>query len=58
MSRLQRIASAESFYQSSELHQIREAEEGSPLAHDDLWIRGNEVRPLRGYRANSALINL
>ncbi len=46
ISRLQRVVSAELFYQSSQLHEIREAEEGALLAHDDLRIRGNEVRPL------------
>ena len=58
MSRLQRIASAKSFYQSSELYQIHEAKEGSLLAHDDLRIRGNGIRPLWWYRANGTFINL
>ena len=56
--RLQRITSAEPLDQSSEFHQVRHPEERSPLAHDDLRVLGNKVRPLRGNRANGLIINL
>ena len=56
--RLQRITSAEPLNQSSEFHQVRHPEERSPLAHDDLRVLGNNVRPLRGNRANGLIINL
>jgi len=49
---------AEPFHQPSEFHQVRQPEQCSPLAHDDLRIRGNKVRPLRGDRANDLIINL
>lgn len=58
ISRLHRTTSTESFYQSSELHEIRDAEERAPAAHDDLRIGGNEVSPLRRHGANSTVINL
>ncbi len=56
--RLQRITSAEPLDHSSEFHQVRHPEERSPLAHDDLRVLGNKVRPLRGNRANGLIINL
>jgi hypothetical protein len=56
--RFQRITSAEPFYQSSEFQQVRHPKERSPLAHDDLRILGNKVRPLWGNRANDLIVNL
>ncbi len=55
---LQRVTSAEPFYQSSEFHQVRDPEERPLLAHDDLRILGKKVRPLWGNRANGLIINL
>ncbi len=49
---------AEPCYQPSEFYQVRQPEECSPLAHDDLRIRGNKVRPLRGNRAHDLIFNL
>lgn len=56
--RLQRITSAEPFYESSEFHQVRHPQKRPLLAHHDLRIRGHKVRPLRGNRANGLTINL
>jgi len=55
---LQRVASAESLYQSSELHQVRNAEERALPTQGDLRLRSNEVRPLRWNRANAAPIDI
>jgi hypothetical protein len=49
--------SAELVYESSKFDQIRHAEERSVLAHDDLWVKSNEVRPLRRNRADGLVID-
>ena len=51
------VASAEASYQSSEFHQVHNAEQCAPLAHDDLRVRGDEVCPLRCNGANGLIID-
>ena len=51
------VASAEASYQSSEFHQVHNAEQCAPLAHDDLRIWRDEVCPLRCNGANGLIID-
>jgi hypothetical protein len=55
--RLQRTTSTEPFYQPSEFHQVRHPENCSPLAQNELWILGGNVRPLWGDCATGLVID-
>jgi hypothetical protein len=50
--------SAELIYQSSEFQKIRQAEERTMFAYDDLRIRSHQIRPLRRNRADRRIIHL
>jgi hypothetical protein len=52
------VPPAQTLDQSSELHEIRYAEERALLAYDDLGIGDNEIGPLRGHRAHGLVIDL
>ena len=54
---LPRMTVAELIYQAFELQHLRHAKERTILAHDDLRIGGNEIRPLRRNRANGDIID-
>jgi hypothetical protein len=44
--------------EASQLEEVREPQERAPVAHHDLRIRGDHVRPLRWHGANSGRIDL
>jgi hypothetical protein len=44
--------------ESLQLEQVCDAEQRALLAHDNFWIRGYEIRPLRGNGAKGPLIDL
>gem|GEM_PF-4874025 len=48
-------ASAEPRHQISELHQVRNTQQPTPLAEDHLWIGRYKVRPLPRHRVNAVL---
>ena len=52
------MALVETRHQSSKFHQVGDAQERTPLAHDHLRIGSGEVRPLRGNGADSLVIDL
>ena len=55
---LPRLASAQSSQEAGEIHQVRNSEKGAPSAEDDLRVRVNAVRPMRGNRVNAPIITL
>lgn len=58
MSSLRRRPLTQSFYQSSELHEVCDAEESAFLAHDDFRVRSDAIRPLWGHRMDGPVIGL
>ena len=52
------MSPAQTLYQSSELHEIRYAEERALPAYDDLGIGVSEIGPLRGHGAYGLVIDL
>jgi hypothetical protein len=49
---------AKTRHQNGQLQQVRDAQEGTPLPHNNLKIRSDRVRPLRRNRANDGLVDL
>jgi hypothetical protein len=54
---LARVTIAELIYQAFEFQQICHAEKRTILAHDDFWVRSNEISPLRRNRADRDIID-
>ena len=58
MGRLPRIAPLQATQKPLKPQQVSDADECVSLADNDLRVRGDEVRPLQGNRANRLLVNL
>ena len=53
-----RVTPVEADHEAGQFHEVRDAQERAPLAHDDLRIRGDQVCPLGRHRANGLVIDL
>jgi hypothetical protein len=52
------VSAGKASHEAGKVDEVREAQEGTPLAQEDLQIGGDKVCPLRWYRADGRLIDL